>query len=32
MTIHLCESRGIEAVLSFDTDFDGVIDRVDPTG
>ncbi|KZN23341.1 twitching motility protein PilT [Haladaptatus sp. R4] len=26
--IHLCESRGIDAVLSFDDDFDGLIERV----
>jgi predicted nucleic acid-binding protein len=25
-----CESRGIDAVLSFDTDFDGLVDRVEP--
>ncbi|TQQ81489.1 type II toxin-antitoxin system VapC family toxin [Halonotius roseus] len=30
MTIHLCESRGIDTVLSFDADFDGLIDRIDP--
>jgi hypothetical protein len=28
--IALCESRGIDAVLSFDTDFDGLIDRIEP--
>ena len=28
--IVLCESRGIDAVLSFDTDFDGLIDRIEP--
>jgi predicted nucleic acid-binding protein len=26
----VCESRGIDAVLSFDTDFDGLIDRIEP--
>ncbi|RDZ35959.1 VapC toxin family PIN domain ribonuclease [Haloferax sp. Atlit-47N] len=26
----LCESRGIDAVLSFDTDFDGLVDRIEP--
>lgn len=30
-SIHLCESRGIDAVLSFDDDFDGLVDRVEPT-
>lgn len=25
-----CESRGIDAVLSFDADFDGLVDRVEP--
>ncbi|MFD1634400.1 type II toxin-antitoxin system VapC family toxin [Haloplanus ruber] len=25
-----CESRGIDAVLSFDADFDGLVDRIDP--
>lgn len=29
--IHLCESRGIDAVLSFDDDFDGLIERVAPS-
>jgi len=29
--IALCESRGIDAVLSFDDDFDGLADRVEPT-
>lgn len=29
-TIHLCESRGIDAVLSFDDDFDGLVERVKP--
>jgi len=28
--IALCEARGIDAVLSFDTDFDGLIDRIEP--
>jgi predicted nucleic acid-binding protein len=27
--VALCELRGIDAVLSFDTDFDGVVDRTD---
>jgi predicted nucleic acid-binding protein len=30
MTVHLGESRGIDAVLSFDSDFDGVVDRREP--
>ena len=29
-TVGLCESRGIDAVLSFDSDFDGVVDRREP--
>jgi hypothetical protein len=29
-TIRLCESRGIDVVLSFDDDFDGLIERVEP--
>lgn len=29
-TIQLCESRGIDAVLSFDDDFDGLVDRIEP--
>jgi len=28
--VALCESHGIDAVLSFDTDFDGLIDRIEP--
>ncbi|CQR53139.1 MULTISPECIES: type II toxin-antitoxin system VapC family toxin [Haloferax] len=28
--VSLCESRGIDAVLSFDTDFDGLVDRIEP--
>ena len=28
--VALCESRGIDAVLSFDTDFDGLVDRIEP--
>jgi len=28
--ITLCESRGIDAVLSFDADFDGIVDRIEP--
>ena len=27
--IALCESRGIDAVLSFDADFDGLVDRIE---
>ncbi|QGX94300.1 PIN domain-containing protein [Haloplanus rallus] len=27
-----CESRGIDAVLSFDTGFDGLVDRIEPGG
>lgn len=29
-TIAVCESRGIDGVLSFDDDFDGEVDRVGP--
>ena len=29
-SIALCGSRGIDAVLSFDDDFDGLVDRIDP--
>jgi hypothetical protein len=29
-TVALCESRGIDAVLSFDSDFDGLVDRIEP--
>jgi predicted nucleic acid-binding protein len=29
-SIALCESRGIDAVLSFDDDFDGLVERVRP--
>ncbi|GKZ12645.1 twitching motility protein PilT [Haladaptatus sp. W1] len=29
--IYLCESRGIDAVLSFDDDFDGLIERIAPS-
>jgi hypothetical protein len=29
-SIHLCDSRGIDSVLSFDDDFDGLVKRVDP--
>ncbi|MFC6952760.1 type II toxin-antitoxin system VapC family toxin [Halorubellus litoreus] len=29
-TVALCERRGIDAVLSFDDDFDGVVERLDP--
>lgn len=28
--VALCESRGIDAVLSFDADFDGLVDRIEP--
>lgn len=28
--VSLCESRGIDAVLSFDTDFDGLVERIEP--
>lgn len=28
--IRLCESRGIDSVLSFDEDFDGRVDRLEP--
>ena len=28
--VTLCESRDIDAVLSFDTDFDGLVDRIEP--
>lgn len=28
--LRLCDSRGIDAVLSFDDDFDGLVDRVEP--
>lgn len=28
--VALCESRGIDTVLSFDTDFDGVVERTEP--
>lgn len=29
--VHLCESRDIDGVLSFDDDFDGLVERVAPT-
>jgi hypothetical protein len=29
-SVHLCESRGIDAVLSFDDDFDGLVERIEP--
>jgi hypothetical protein len=29
-SVHLCESRGIDAVLSFDDDFDGLLERIEP--
>lgn len=28
--VTLCESRDIDAVLSFDTDFDGLVERIEP--
>jgi hypothetical protein len=28
--IAVCEARGIDAVLSFDTGFDGLVDRIEP--
>jgi len=30
-TIALCERHGIDAIMSFDDDFDGLCDRIDPT-
>ena len=30
-TVVLVEENGIDAVLSFDDDFDGIVDRIDPT-
>ncbi|MCT9095440.1 type II toxin-antitoxin system VapC family toxin [Haloarchaeobius sp. HME9146] len=30
MLVHLCEHRDIDAVLSFDDDFDGVVNRIEP--
>lgn len=30
-TVALCDRRDIEAVLSFDDDFDGLVDRIDPS-
>ncbi len=32
MTVAVCESRGIDTVLSFDADFDGVVERTVPSG
>jgi hypothetical protein len=29
-TVALCDTRGIDTVLSFDSDFDGLVDRVEP--
>lgn len=29
-TVALCEARDIDAVLSFDSDFDGIVERVEP--
>jgi hypothetical protein len=31
VTIQLCESRGIDCVLSFDDCFDGFVDRTEPS-
>ncbi|WP_435335850.1 type II toxin-antitoxin system VapC family toxin [Haloarchaeobius sp. TZWWS8] len=31
MLVHLCRERDIDAVLSFDDDFDGVVDRIEPS-
>jgi hypothetical protein len=30
VTIALCEQHDIDAVLSFDDDFDGTIERIEP--
>ena len=30
-TVALCDRHDIEAVLSFDDDFDGLVDRIDPS-
>lgn len=30
--LSVCEERGIDTVLSFDSDFDGLVDRTEPTG
>jgi predicted nucleic acid-binding protein len=30
MIVHCCESRGFDAVCSFDSDFDGLVDRIEP--
>lgn len=30
MAIHCCEARGFDAICSFDSDFDGLISRIDP--
>ena len=29
-TVAVCERHGIDSVMSFDDDFDGVFERVDP--
>jgi len=29
-SVYLCESRDLDAVLSFDDDFDGVVERIEP--
>jgi predicted nucleic acid-binding protein len=31
MTVALCERHGIDGVLSFDDDFDGLVNRIDPS-
>lgn len=30
-TVFLCESRDIDAVMSFDSDFDGLVERIEPS-
>ena len=30
-TVAVCDARGIDSVLSFDSDFDGLLNRVEPT-
>lgn len=30
MTVHYCDSRGFDAVCSFDSDFDGLVSRIEP--
>nr|WP_281244049.1 PIN domain-containing protein [Halobiforma haloterrestris] len=29
-TVALCRRHGIDAVMSFDDDFDGIVERIDP--